>query len=286
MHYVLIMRFIGVILCAMFPVVLCAQQERGDSLRVSKNDTVPSFMLPVERVNGVSESSHSIVSPSMEFSPEYKREISSLATDWRIHGVDVPMPGVAGIVSWQGGSLWAHGGAVSMPGMMGVESGSLSLSQDFGRFTFTGAVTATKYGYFRGLQTGYGFYGSLGYRISDRWSVTVFGSYSTGLHPLTPAMAGYMSAPTFGGYASYDINEHWGVSVGAQATRSLVTNRWEAQPIVQPYYRFNKNVSIGVDVGGIMYNVVKDYVEGKRRGGGNPVMAPPRQGPPPVAPRR
>lgn len=279
------MRLWCAILCVIVPVAVWAQQERGDSLRVERADTVPSYMLPVERVNGGGASVDGIMSPGMEFTPEYMRDVSRLATDWHVHGVYVPTAGVAGIASWQGGGLSANGGSMSMPGMMGVESGGLSLTQDFGRFTLMGGVTATKYGYFRGLQTDYSFHGSLGYRISDRWSVTVFGAYSTGLSPLTPAMAGYMNAPAFGGYVSYDINEHWGVSVGAQTTRSLVSNRWEAQPIVRPYYKVNKNVSIGVDVGGIMYNLIKDYVEGKHHRG-SPVIGPPRQGPPPVAPRR
>lgn len=277
-------RIVNVILCAAAPVIALAQVERGDTLQVERGDTVPSYMLPTERVdNAIAPSFEPL--PAMDYTPEYRRSLASLVNRWRIYGVDVPTAGVADIASWSGGGLYASGSSMSMPGMMGVESGALSFRQDFGRLTFTGSVTATKYGYFRGLQTGYGFNGSLTYRISDRWSVTAFGAYSIGLTPMTPAMAGYMGAPSFGGYASYDINDHWGISVGAQATKSLVTNQWEAQPIVEPYYRINKDVKIGVNVGGILYNVVKDYMD-KKNHGGSPVMAPPRPGPPPVAPRR
>ncbi len=94
--------------------------------------------------------------------------------------------------------------------------------------------------------------------------------------PLTPGMAGFANAPVIGGYASYNINDHWGISVGAKTTRSLVTNRWEAQPIVMPYYRVNDKVSIGADVGGIIYGLIRSYMDSRddRHGWGSPVIAP------------
>lgn len=51
---------------------------------------------------------------------------------------------------------------------------------------------------------------------------------------MTPAMLGYTSIPNFGGYVDYNFSGRWGVKVGAQAYRSSMTNRIEAQPIVTP----------------------------------------------------
>lgn len=185
---------------------------------------------------------------------------------------------------WDGASISASGQTVSLTGMGAIERGRLSLIQRVGPVTLTAYGSASHYGYFRGMQTAFGFGGSIDWRISPRWSLTLFGSYSTPLHPLTPGMAGYMDAPNFGGYASYDINEHWGISVGAQATRSLVTNRWEAQPIVMPYYKINDKAAIQVDVGGILYNAIKDYSESRTGHRANPTIGRPVGGPPPVAP--
>lgn len=196
----------------------------------------------------------------------------------------VAMPGMVGFKLWKGASITVDGASASMPGLMGIESGRLTFNQDFGRFSFSAWGNVDKFGYFRGLQTSWGFGGQLSYRFNERLSMTVFGSYSSPLNPHTVAMAPYISAPNFGGYVTYDINDHWGVHVGAQATRSLVTNRWEAQPIVMPYYKINGQAAIGVDVGGILYNVLKDYSSRKNSQYGNPTIGPPVGGPPPVAP--
>ena len=119
--------------------------------------------------------------------------------------------------------------------------------------------------------------------------MTLFGSYYTSLNNattfrhagITPGMMGYTAIPNFGGYVDYSIGDRWGVKVGAQAYRSSMTNRYEAQPIVIPYYRLSKHAEIGVDVGGILYQLIKSN-QGKSHGNMNPTIAPPVSGPPPV----
>lgn len=185
------------------------------------------------------------------------------------------------IFLWNNGGVFGDVSSTSMPGMMGVESGRLTLVQQAGRFTFAAYGEAVKYGYYGGLQTSLGFGGSVGYRISDRVSVTLFGSYYTRLNAgMTPGMMGYTAIPNFGGYVDYRFADRWGVKVGAQAYRSDVTNRIEAQPMVIPYYKLSKNAEIGVDVGGILYQIIRsNSSHGQRM---NPTIAPPRPGPPPV----
>lgn len=279
-------RAITVALLLPFAAMMRGQTERPDSVSVTVTpaDSVPSYMLPVEHP----EMSYR-AEPRWEYSPEYIEAISAVRASMPpIKSVRVDVPGAANVASWQGGGITAQGSSSSLYGMAGIESGSVNLNQSFGPVTVNAYVSADKMGYFRGLRTSYGIGGSVDYRINDRWSVTVFGAYYTGGMPLTPGMGGFANAPVIGGYASYNINDHWGISVGAKTTRSLVTNRWEAQPIVMPYYRVNDKVSIGADVGGIIYGLIRSYMDGRddRHGWGSPVIAPPRPGPPPVAPRR
>lgn len=196
--------------------------------------------------------------------------------------VSVPTDGR--IFLWQNGGIFGSGRQESMPGLMAIESGSLIFVQQLGRFTFTAHGDAVKYAYFGGLQTSYGFGGSLSYQFSDRVSMTIFGSYYTPTGGMTPAMLGYTSIPNFGGYVDYNFSGRWGVKVGAQAYRSSMTNRIEAQPIVTPYYKISKHAEIGIDVGGILYNVIKNTRNHPSRI--NPTIPPPVPGPPPVAPRR
>ena len=271
-----------------------AQQETPDRLpaNASPRDSLPSYLQPVG-TPAMQDQPDSLKADRTGLNPDH---IASIESTLALPSIFAPSrrtfrpsvivtPGTAAFRLWDGSVIAASGSRSSMPGLMGIEQGRLSFVQEFGNLTLTAYASATHYGYFRGLQTAYGFGGSLRYRFNDKWSMTLFGSYSTGASPLTPAMAGYMKAPCFGGYASYEINEHWGINVGAKATRSLVTNRWEAQPIVAPYYKINGNAAIGVDVGGILYNVIQNAVERQNNSRPNPTIGPPVGGPPPVAPR-
>lgn len=263
-----------------------ARAERPDSIAgLTPPDSLPSFLVP----GGTADPDGIGLPTPLPLTPPHigAATISGSFKTPVLPSFDFSGLASPSLFSWRGGDLSAASYAISLPGMMGMESGRLNLTQRLGNLSLTLWGGADHYGYFRGMQTSWAFGGQLGYRINDRWSVTLFGEYHSPLHPLTPGMAGYMDVPRFGGYASYEINDRWGVSVGAQAQRSLVTNRWEAQPIVMPYYKINNDVKIGVDVGGILYNMARDWIEGSNGGPiGSPVIAPPRPGPPPVAPRR
>ncbi len=176
------------------------------------------------------------------------------------------------IAVWTGGYAGAYMGRESLPGLGGVESGMLAVRQTAGNFTAELYGSAVKYGYYRGLQTSWGFGGSLSYRFSDRLSLTMFGSYYTKTRPMPPAMAGYVNVPRFGGYADITLSDRWGVEVGAQTYHSLSSSHWEVVPIVKPYYRINKKATIGIDVGGIVYELLKSA---RGYSPGNPTIGPP-----------
>lgn len=252
-------------------------------------DTLPSYMQPAahpmvpaqsptaDDMTGATLASvrHTLSLPSIFPSPE-----STHAS----HATVITAPGFVGFAPLRGVTVYAAAFTQTHPGLLGTGQGRIGIQHEFGDFTLNVYGSAAHYGYFRGMQTVWGIGGSLDYRINDRVSLTLFGSSSSRAGALTPAMAGYMNVPRFGGYASFDLDEHWGVRVGAQSVRSLVTNRWEAQPIVSPYYKINGQAAIEVDVGGILYNVIKNY-SGNGTQRANPTFGPPVGGPPPVAPR-
>lgn len=195
----------------------------------------------------------------------------------------MPVPGL--IASWGSGGVFGATSMASLPGLMGVESGRIGLYQNIGRFSFTAYGAAEKYGYLNGLDRVVGFGGTLTYRASDRISFTVFGSYYSPLRSPRGAQAGYIAIPSFGGYMDYGFNEHWGVEVGAQGYRSSATGDWRAQPIVKPYYRINRDVKIGVDVGGILYNLLYMNQNRSSKRMLNPTVPIPKMGALPVGPR-
>ncbi|MCM1293025.1 MAG: hypothetical protein NC111_06495 [Bacteroides sp.] len=253
--------------------------EQPDTLNVAPaKGPIPSYLLPVP-FDSISPSAVDIPSsaayPHLPVGNPYSLGANILTAPPISLSYLVPR----NILGWEGGSISGSSYSNSFPGMMSTYSASMSLTQNFGPLALSAHAGATDYGYFRGMQRGWSFGGSMTYEINPKWSVTLFGEYHTPIHPLTPAMAGYMGATNFGGYASYNISEHWGVSMGVRTTRSLLTNRWETRPIVTPYFKFSKNVSIGIDVGGIIYEVAKDYID-SRNGRGPFTPAPTNLRPP------
>lgn len=270
--------------------------EQPDTSGISRPDLpLPSYMIPHPEDSVANETLRSGLSLPIPASETYLPTINhQLSRDrFTIPPLNLKIDMPTSLFGWSGGSIAASGSRTSMPGLMGIESGRISANQSFGNLTLTAWVGADKYGWFRELETSYGVGGSATYTFSPRWSATIFGEFYTPTRqPLTPAIAEIMNTSRFGGYASYNFNDHWGISIGAQAIRSCVNNHWEARPIVTPYYRINKSVSIGIDVGGILYNVAKDYIDSKNRNSYPPSGAPVGGGRPPiptparVAPRR
>lgn len=225
--------------------------------------------------------------PSLDI-PEWSQESEKLlpeATVMKRHD-DVPIFRVpqmrhsytpyGQIIDWNTGGISASMGASAMPGLMGIESGSLWLHQSVGALTFAMSAEAMKYGYFRGLETQYGFSGSLTYDVNDNLSLTMFGSYYTAPHGfMSPAAIGYLALPSFGGFADWRISDRWGVKVGAQGYRSSITRRWDIQPMVVPYFRLNSKTDLGIDVGGILYNLVRRANGNRFNNMGNPTIPPP-----------
>lgn len=192
-------------------------------------------------------------------------------------------PGV--IASWGSGAIVGNTAMESMPGLMGRESGQIALVQNFGRFNIRAYGAAEKYGYYGSLSRTVGFGGSVSYQASDKVSITLFGSYYSPLRAPQGAIAGYVSVPRFGGFIDYSFNEHWGMEVGAQSYRSSLNGHWHTQPIVTPYYRINKHTKIGMDVGGILYNLLYHSTDKHSRRHSNPTIPIPKMGTLPVGSR-
>lgn len=184
------------------------------------------------------------------------------------------------IVGWSNGAFSLGSGSLDLPCMMGIESSELQLMQGVGKFSFAVNAEAIKYASFNGLSTSLGVGGAISYQASDKFGITLFGDYYSPVNQgrlpnFTPGMYGYMKTSRIGGYVDYRINDKWGVKLGVQSYRSMLTNNWETQPIAIPYFRISKKDVIGIDVGGILYQLVKWNAGKKWHGGGNPTIAPP-----------
>lgn len=168
----------------------------------------------------------------------------------------------------------------SMPGLMGIESVTAIARFDIGNLSIQPQAQAIRYGFFRGLQTSYGIGASFDYRISDRFSVTAFGTYFTPVGAPSPAIAGFMQTSRLGGYATWRISERWSLSAGAQAVQTpYCINKWQTVPMLVPTYHINSKVALGIDVGGILYEIAESLIDNHRSNSGpsfnaGPAMAP------------
>ena len=260
-----IQRAIITMITLLTAIVINAQVEAPDSLRL---DSIRHIELTT-----ASSSFGNIAPPSMSGYSRLFRPQTPILVENRVFHAKPMHPGK--IASWYSGGISGYASSQSLPGMMGIEQGRISLYQSVGNFTFTAYGEALKYGFYRGLRTSTGFGGSVGYMLNDNVSFTVFGSYYTSPGSMLPSMAGYTSIPMFGGYADFSLGDRWGVQVGAQSYRSVMTQRWEPQPIVTPYFKLSKDAKIGIDVGGILYQLVRNNSFKRSRHMPNPTIPPP-----------
>ena len=86
-----------------------------------------------------------------------------------------------------------------------------------------------------------------------------------------------MSTDRYGATMSLDMSDRFGMEVGVQRYYDAMRGRWETVPVAIPYYRFEK-FKLGLDVGGILYELLRNVVFDNRGGdfGGGPTIRPPR----------
>lgn len=253
------------LLIALFPITCLSQNERKDSIPFEKNlsDSID------RRIVGNPE----ITIPAVSFSDHPRMRNPSIAPLFpytsvnRLNLQDPDFnftPGQTSIFRWNNGAILATGAMTQLPGMMNIESGTLGIYQALGNFTLNAGGIVNKYGYFNGLHTQYGLNLSINYQFSTRLSATLFGEHYFGQPPgmdygtpMSPGMIGYYGRSSYGGYFDFQINEHWGVQTGVQTVQQVGTNKFQAEPIVTPYYRINKKVAIGLPVGQILYHILR-----------------------------
>lgn len=255
-----------------------AQTEPADSFPGRLNDASgmdpvknPAIPLPdASPIQGVSE--HVTFSPRPD--PPSVQNVSAGALYLpRVSFI----PGTAVLRQWNGGTLFATASRDNLAGLMATERGSFDIVQQLGPVRLSLYAAAEKYGYFRGLTTTYGFGGSATWQIAPNLSITAFGSYWTPAGAYgPPALAANVAVTNLGGYLDWRFHPHWGIKAGVRSYRSMVYGgRWETQPIAMPYYRTSSGVDLGVDLGGILYQLVRtlssDNSWGRSR---NPTIEP------------
>lgn len=162
-------------------------------------------------------------------------------------------------------NFYGNGMQETLPGLGRVNQASFFYRYDLNDyFSIQAGVDAVKYNFPKSVGQSLGVSGIVTYRPADRLHINVFGSYS-------PDNRYGFNRSAFGATVGYDFTDRFGMEVGAQ--RYYDPQRgWQTVPIVTPYYKFNK-FDLGIDVGGILYEVLRSVIIDKR--GGAPVIMPP-----------
>ena len=177
---------------------------------------------------------------------------------------------------WKGAFVGASGSIVSMPGMMDVESGRISLFQELNKnLSFEVSGLANKYwmpGQFS-LQKQFGVGGSVNYRVNSHISLHAYGNYYGHNPMMGPAMFPYMHTNSYGGFANVQFNSRFRTEVGVHRYFSPLTGRWETDPIIRPYIKVGKSKT---EIGGIDFGyLLKALIIGSReKQMQQPMMAP------------
>ncbi len=183
----------------------------------------------------------------------------------------VPIYPNATFIGWDTGMVSAFGASNSLSGLMGVETGGLALTQNFGRLTLGVYGVAEKYGWYNNLSTTWGFGGTMSVTLNDHLSLHAFGSYQTPVRGVMPAMVPYMSTSTFGGFMRWKSSGIFGIDVGAQSQYNPSLRHWQTAPIVRPFVEISPGNRLGIDVGGILYQI---FESANGYGVHNPTIAP------------
>lgn len=166
------------------------------------------------------------------------------------------------------GVLYGSGDQTSVPGIGRFNNASIGYQHALSdRFTLELGVNAMKIN--MPFSTGQAFStsGALLYHPSERITLKVFGSYDIG-------NSHGMSTKLYGASVAFDMSERFGMEVGVQRYYNAMSGRWETVPMVIPYFRFNKT-KLGLDVGGILYEILHNAVYDKKPLN-NPTFGPPR----------
>lgn len=170
------------------------------------------------------------------------------------------------------GAVFGSGSQTSVPGIGRFNNASLGYQHIFNdRLSLQLRANAMKINMSHITGQAFSTAGRLTYRASDRVAFNVFGSYDIG-------NSYGMSTNSYGATMSLDMSERFGMEVGAQRYYDAIRGGWQTVPVVIPYYRFEK-FKLGLDVGGIMYEILRNVVFDKRGGGdfgGGPTIRPPK----------
>lgn len=162
--------------------------------------------------------------------------------------------------------IYGSGLQTTLPGLGRINQAAFMFQYALNdHFDIRAGINAVKYNLPMSVGQSFGASGALIYHPNDRLRLTAFGTF-------TPSNRYGFNQNSYGATIGYDFTDRFGMEVGVRRYYDLQRG-WQTIPIVAPYYRFNK-FNLGIDVGGILFEVLRNVIINNRQSG-SPVIAPP-----------
>ena len=266
---------LGLFCLLLFIPQLLGAQENNDSVRMARDNELlkPTEILPHSTIDLLPEKEIAYpVSPTEE--PGRMPRLSLNSGIYIPYHVN-PSPLFKGDYSTNGvlhqfahGTLFGSGSQTSLAGIGRFNNATLGYQHVFNeKFELQVRANAMKINMSHITGQAFSTSGAMSYHVSDRISLNLFGSYYLG-------NSYGMNTNSYGASMTVNMSERFSMEMGVQRYYNAMSGKWEIVPVVIPTYKFKK-LELGLDVGAILYEVLREAVFDNRQSSG-PTMAPPR----------
>ena len=162
------------------------------------------------------------------------------------------------VLARRGHYLLGSGSRTTMAGLgVQTEAGLTYVRRLNDRLYLQASMSAAKLSMAHLTRMAAGFDASLRWQAQDHLWFTAFGGLSAGRFPnLAPYRVG--------GTVGFDAGSRFSLELGAQSVYDPATGRWTTLPVVIPTYRFSEKFQLGFDVGPLIYQLIRNAVDGRR----------------------
>lgn len=263
----------AILFLVLFAVVSVADaQSYGEGMRMLPPDSTHSIVLPdTAHLFRISDSSYTLDRPFALRNPLLTLPTKKEYTIDEFRKNFNPRKYVVHdyLLKWDTGRLWGDNRQETMPAIGTFATASLLGQQRIGEnLNFVGALSLNKYA---GLYNNATLGGMLTYELTSQMSASAFGMWHSPSFMSTYKLYGQGQ---FGGFLTLKTeNRKWGIDMGVRNEFNPYTGRFDATPIVMPYYNL-QGQKLGFDFGGLIKSMIINRQMQKAMQNGMPPMGP------------
>ncbi len=166
--------------------------------------------------------------------------------------------------------LYATSSENSYVNLLTKRSAAFMLNYQDDIFCIKTGVIANQYGT-RGITTQLGINGFLEYKISQQWSLAVYGTIYNHNPYFSMATFPFIETSSYGGWIKYEGGK-MGMKLGARRYYDAFQKQWKMEPIITPSIKLGKALFLELPVGPLVQKSMEKLL--KRHPNNSPIIAP------------